>query len=107
MQCTTVMLLYAPVKYCEVNAVCRCPLCSTCRVDVVCNAHKGHERKDNSFYSMYGDNDDFPPLIEDTPKSLAIGVMKTVSATSKAADWRQVKLGKQWGYEVGKISGEM
>lgn len=76
---------------------------------MICNAHKERTEytEEPQHNSRYEDSDGLAPLIEDTPKSLAIGVMKTVSATSKAADWRQVKLGKQWGYKVGKISGEM
>jgi hypothetical protein len=46
-------------------------------------------------------------LIKDTPKSLTCGTMTTHSATLDKKDLRNVKIGQQWAYQVGKISGSM
>lgn len=80
--------------------------CAACRVDVLCH-HPEDDRTDDHPAHSY--NKPMSPglLIEDTPKNLAVGVTKTWSATNAAAAWRQVKIGEQMGYEVGKISGKM
>lgn len=81
-------------------------LCTLCRVDIICNPAKKKQR--GAFFTDYKDNAVSGDLvIQDTPKSKAIGTMKTCSQVFPADLWHQVEIGQQQGFQVGRINGDM